>query len=97
MASVLFVRYERTNAEYVEKLPSGKHCCKGTVIFAHIYYLCNLSLSNMPYSRLNSYYLGLGSTIPDPKGNVTLDDGVVVPMGKPVSAGLARSSLLYNE
>lgn len=25
----IFVRYERTGADYIEKLPKGKHSCKG--------------------------------------------------------------------
>ena len=40
---------------------------------------------------------GLGRTHPDPKDNKTLDDGLVVPMGKGVASGVKNTSLLYNE
>uniref|UniRef100_H2YR29 Poly [ADP-ribose] polymerase n=1 Tax=Ciona savignyi TaxID=51511 RepID=H2YR29_CIOSA len=43
---------------------------------------------------------GLGKTEPDPSTHVTLDSGVVVPMGKGVNADLGKhkdTSLLYNE
>ncbi|CAG0918266.1 unnamed protein product [Notodromas monacha] len=40
---------------------------------------------------------GIGGTAPDPKENVVLKDGVVVPLGKPKEMKAAQSSLLYNE
>jgi len=40
---------------------------------------------------------GCGLTGPDPKSNVTLDDGTVIPLGKPVPTGIVNTSLLYNE
>lgn len=42
---------------------------------------------------------GIGATYPDPKGSLELEDGTVVPMGKPVQEGdkAKRCSLLYNE
>jgi len=40
---------------------------------------------------------GCGKNVPDPKGFVRLDDGVIVPAGKQVDAGIPGSSLLYNE
>ena len=41
--------------------------------------------------------LGLGRTHPDPKGDLTLPDGVVIPKGKGCDSGVTGSSLLYNE
>jgi poly [ADP-ribose] polymerase len=40
---------------------------------------------------------GLGQTHPDPAETITLDDGVEVPLGKPVPSNVKRSDLLYNE
>lgn len=39
---------------------------------------------------------GVGKTMPDPAQNKTLDDGTVVPLGKPVTNNV-NTSLLYNE
>lgn len=39
---------------------------------------------------------GQGRTEPDPAGARTLDDGTLVPLGKPVTKKIA-TSLLYNE
>jgi poly [ADP-ribose] polymerase len=40
----------------------------------------------------------LGHLIPDPKADKTLEDGVVVPLGKQKDAGLKNySSMLHNE
>lgn len=41
--------------------------------------------------------IGLGQTHPNPSEDITLPDGVVVPKGKGVDAGVTNSSLLYNE
>ena len=40
---------------------------------------------------------GLGKTVPDPVMVDTIEDGVVVPFGTPVSQPSVRSALLYNE
>lgn len=39
---------------------------------------------------------GKGRTEPDPAASRTLDNGVVVPLGKPVNTDI-NTSLLYNE
>lgn len=39
---------------------------------------------------------GCGKNYPDPKGSVTLNDGVIVPCGNMMTDD-KRSSLLYNE
>eukprot|EP00668_Euglena_longa_P011997 GGOE01014420.1.p1 GENE.GGOE01014420.1~~GGOE01014420.1.p1 ORF type:complete len:938 (-),score=354.46 GGOE01014420.1:309-2801(-) len=41
--------------------------------------------------------MGCGRQHPDPAGNKTLPDGVMVPCGKATSAGLASTTLQYNE
>jgi len=40
---------------------------------------------------------GCGRTAPDPKGTVTLDNGVIVPKGKATEEFAKKTSLLYNE
>lgn len=40
---------------------------------------------------------GLGKTAPDPEKNKILEDGTVVPSGKPVKTNVDDTSLLYNE
>jgi poly [ADP-ribose] polymerase len=42
---------------------------------------------------------GVGKTHPDPKGSLKLEDGTIVPMGKPIQKDdkSNRFNLLYNE
>lgn len=40
---------------------------------------------------------GVGTTYPNPKETKVLEDGVQVPLGKPVSDPTVKGSLLYNE
>uniref|UniRef100_A0AC34QIG5 Poly [ADP-ribose] polymerase n=1 Tax=Panagrolaimus sp. JU765 TaxID=591449 RepID=A0AC34QIG5_9BILA len=40
---------------------------------------------------------GLGEIIPDEKEHQTLDDGVIVPMGKPKKGSDKKGDLIYNE
>ena len=40
---------------------------------------------------------GCGRTGPDPKDDLVLKDGTIVPLGKGVDTGVQGSSLLYNE
>jgi len=40
---------------------------------------------------------GVGRTVPDQKGNITLDDGVIVPCGKPKDEPGSAGYLQYNE
>jgi poly [ADP-ribose] polymerase len=62
-------RYERTAADYIEKLPRGMNSTKG-----------------------------LGKTEPNPEEVEVLDDGVAVPLGKPVAQEkVKKTDLLYNE
>lgn len=40
-------RYERPHADYIDKLPKGKHSCKGMIAFLEIHvYTCNCHLFN---------------------------------------------------
>lgn len=43
------------------------------------------------------FALGCGKTGPDPSADVTLEDGMIVPVGKGTNTSVANSSLLYNE
>ena len=40
---------------------------------------------------------GMGTTHPDPKEQVVLEDGCIVPLGNGIDSGVTQSSLLYNE
>eukprot|EP00731_Ephydatia_muelleri_P028216 Em0019g1089a len=60
--------YEKTESEFITKLPPGKHSTKG-----------------------------IGRICPDPKDNKVLDDGLIVPIGKGVSAPVTHTSFPYNE
>ena len=41
--------------------------------------------------------VGIGMTCPDPKGDYTTPDGVVIPTGEGTNSDIGHSSLLYNE
>ncbi|CAG4983806.1 unnamed protein product [Parnassius apollo] len=51
-------------------------------------------ISELPAGKHSVW--GVGQTQPDPAQNRVLDDGIVVPLGTPISKKV-RSSLLYNE
>ena len=68
MTPISLIRYEKTESEFITKLPPGKHSTKG-----------------------------IGRTCPDPKENKVLENGLVVPAGRGVSAPVTHTSLLYNE
>ena len=40
---------------------------------------------------------GCGKTGPDPSADITLEDGMIVPVGKGSNTSVANSNLLYNE
>ncbi|KFD59055.1 hypothetical protein M514_00218 [Trichuris suis] len=69
--------------------------------------LCEVALGNVLELK-NAKYLeklptgkhsvkGIGETMPDPAEQETTDDGVVIPLGKPVASNVKKTSLLYNE
>ncbi|CAK1600707.1 unnamed protein product [Parnassius mnemosyne] len=51
-------------------------------------------ISELPAGKHSVW--GVGRTQPNPAENVVLDDGIIVPLGTPISKKV-RSSLLYNE
>lgn len=69
--------------------------------------LCEVALGNM-YELTHSEFVnklpkgkhstkGIGMTCPNPKGDYTSPDGVVIPIGEGSDANRGYSSLLYNE
>ncbi|XP_010456041.1 PREDICTED: poly [ADP-ribose] polymerase 2 isoform X1 [Camelina sativa] len=50
---------------------------------------------NLPPGKLSTK--GVGKTAPNPSEAQTLEDGVVVPLGKPVESSSSKGMLLYNE
>lgn len=56
---------------------------------------CHLSAKTLPKDMHS--VKGVGKTQPDSNGTVTLSDGVVVPIGKPVINLDVKSPLQYNE
>ncbi|XP_051118900.1 poly [ADP-ribose] polymerase 2 [Andrographis paniculata] len=91
---------------------SANYCCSTRSASAGVLLLCEVALGDMaellsanydadklPTGKLSTK--GVGATAPDPSEAKTLDDGVVVPLGKPKEqqhqAGGAKGSLLYNE
>eukprot|EP00056_Hartaetosiga_gracilis_P009723 m.140390 g.140390 ORF g.140390 m.140390 type:complete len:112 (-) comp13180_c2_seq7:97-432(-) len=52
-------------------------------------------VTTLPHGKHSTF--GKGKTHPNPKKDITLDDGVVVPLGEGVSSKVTNSSLLYNE
>jgi len=69
--------------------------------------LCEVALGNMHELTSASYITkppkgkhsvkGCGRTGPEPSADVTLDDGMIVPIGKGTTTNVLNSSLLYNE
>lgn len=105
-------RYERPHSDYIEKLPKGKHSCKGMIALleVNVYHLSNFKFALLGcivcpqiYEALlkymKHYWLcsGVGMTCPDPKGAYTTPDGLVIPMGKSTNSTSGHTSLLYNE
>ncbi|XP_033096615.1 poly [ADP-ribose] polymerase 1-like [Anneissia japonica] len=91
-------------ADMVSK--SANYCFTSSSNPVGLLLLSEVALGNM-YEKLSSEYItklphdkqstkGCGSTAPDSTGNITLDNGTIVPMGKSINTGV-RGSLLYNE
>ncbi|XP_031496360.1 poly [ADP-ribose] polymerase 2 [Nymphaea colorata] len=55
----------------------------------------NYNADQLPFGKLSTK--GVGGTAPNPLEFRQLDDGVTVPLGKPVNQKGAKGSLLYNE
>lgn len=55
----------------------------------------NYDADKLPDGKLSTK--GVGQTAPDPLGAQTLEDGVIVPLGKPKEQLSSKGHLLYNE
>ncbi|XP_075970335.1 poly-(ADP-ribose) polymerase [Anticarsia gemmatalis] len=90
-------------ADMVSK--SANYCCTNKNNSVGLLLLCDVALGNMKEClraedvklppNMHSAW-GLGSTQPDPAQNLTLEDGLIVPLGTPVQTNV-QASLLYNE
>ncbi|KAJ8444030.1 hypothetical protein Cgig2_020876 [Carnegiea gigantea] len=87
---------------------SANYCYSSSSAPAGVLLLCEVALGemeellyakydadNLPAGKLSTK--GIGATAPDLSESLVLDDGVVVPFGKPVQKSSAKGSLLYNE
>ncbi|XP_049866080.1 poly [ADP-ribose] polymerase [Pectinophora gossypiella] len=91
-------------ADMVSK--SANYCCTNKSNPTGIMLLCEVALGDMRECRQSEMITklpagqhstwGIGRTQPDPKMNRVLDDGTIVPLGKPVQ-NKGQTSLLYNE
>ncbi|XP_039295821.1 poly [ADP-ribose] polymerase [Nilaparvata lugens] len=94
-------------ADMVSK--SANYCMTSPGNNVGLLYLCEVALGNM-YHRSHADYIeklpaghhsckGVGRTGPDPSSSVHIEDGLEVPIGKPVDQTQPGSttSLLYNE
>lgn len=86
---------------------SANYCCSSSKAPAGVLLLCEVALGDMAellYADYNADKLpegklstkGVGATIPDFSESQMLDDGVMVPLGRPQQLG-TKASLLYNE
>ncbi|KAL0712179.1 hypothetical protein Bca4012_019157 [Brassica carinata] len=87
---------------------SANYCYANSGANDGVLLLCEVALGDMN-ELLNSDYnadklppgklstKGVGRTAPNPSESKTLEDGVVVPLGKPVDHSSSKGSLLYNE
>ncbi|KAJ4905453.1 Poly [ADP-ribose] polymerase 2 [Raphanus sativus] len=87
---------------------SANYCYANTGANDGVLLLCEVALGDMN-ELLNSDYnadklppgklstKGVGRTAPNPSEAKTLEDGVVVPLGKPVDHSSSKGTLLYNE
>ncbi|CAN8308662.1 unnamed protein product [Cochlearia groenlandica] len=87
---------------------SANYCYANSGANDGVLLLCEVALGDMNellYSDYNADNLppgklstkGVGKTAPNPSEAKTLEDGVVVPLGKPVDHTSSKGMLLYNE
>ncbi|KAK1354221.1 Poly [ADP-ribose] polymerase [Heracleum sosnowskyi] len=87
---------------------SANYCCSTRTATSGVLLLCEVALGDMaelldakydadklPDGKLSTK--GVGATAPDLSEVETLEDGVVVPLGKPKQRSDVKASLLYNE
>lgn len=92
-------------ADMVSK--SANYCFTNTANNTGLMLLCEVALGDMLECNAAKYVTslpkgkhstkGLGKTYPDPSELHKRDDGVEVPLGKPITDNGLQSSLLYNE
>ncbi|VVB06996.1 unnamed protein product [Arabis nemorensis] len=87
---------------------SANYCYANSGANDGVLLLCEVALGDMNellYSDYNADNLppgklstkGVGKTAPNPSEAKTLEDGVIVPLGKPVDHSSSKGMLLYNE
>lgn len=87
---------------------SANYCYASHSATAGVLLLCEVALGDMSellYANYDADKLpdgklstkGVGQTAPDPLGAQTLEDGVIVPLGKPKEQLSSKGHLLYNE
>ncbi|KAF8077042.1 hypothetical protein N665_1066s0004 [Sinapis alba] len=87
---------------------SANYCYANSGANDGVLLLCEVALGDMNellYSDYNADKLppgklstkGVGKTAPNPSEAKTLEDGVVVPLGKPVDHSSSKGALMYNE
>ncbi|KAJ8732599.1 hypothetical protein PYW07_015198 [Mythimna separata] len=91
-------------ADMVSK--SANYCCTDKRNPTGLMLLCEVALGNMKECHhaenvklpagMHSAW-GVGQTLPDPAQDRTLDDGTIVPLGKPITNQKVQTHLLYNE
>ncbi|KAI3679926.1 hypothetical protein L2E82_50906 [Cichorium intybus] len=87
---------------------SANYCCASHQASSGVLLLCEVALGEMaellaakydadklPQGKLSTK--GVGATAPDMLETETLEDGVVVPLGRPKNQLASKASLLYNE
>lgn len=92
-------------ADMVSK--SANYCCTTTQDSTGLMLLSEVALGNMLECTSAKYItklpsnkhstIGRGRTMPDPKESYKKDDGVEIPLGKPITDTNLKTSLLYNE
>jgi len=94
-------------ADMVSK--SANYCCTSRRQPTGLLILCEVALGKSNFLKAADYdaqnlpsgtnsVKGVGKTQPDPREDVTMEDGVIVPVGKPTSTPDSDdSALLYNE
>ncbi|MFS7901678.1 putative NAD(+) ADP-ribosyltransferase transcription regulator SAP family [Helianthus anomalus] len=87
---------------------SANYCCASQQSSSGVLLLCEVALGDMaelleakydadklPQGKLSTK--GVGATAPDMSESESLEDGVVVPLGRPKKQSSTKASLLYNE
>lgn len=92
-------------ADMVSK--SANYCCTSNADPTGLLLLSEVALGDMLECTAAKFItklpdgkhscFGRGRTMPDPKESYTRDDGVEIPLGKPITDNKLKSSLLYNE